>query len=131
MSTTVFDIAGRITGTSAGAIPQFARVTGPVGPNRVFTLAGLTARADGIAQTATSGASEALQVKMLSGADTNFGIAAGAITAGDKLYGAADGELSDTQGVGAFAEGYAIQDAAAGGDPLEWRYKPELTAGTE
>ena len=131
MSTTVFDIAGKITGTAAGAIAKFARVTGPIGPNRTFTIAGLTGRADGIALTPATGEGDEIQVKLLSGADTNFGIASKAITAGDKVYGAADGELSDVQGVGAFAEGKAITDGGGDGDIIEWRYKPELTAGTE
>lgn len=128
MSTTVFDIAGKITGTASGAIPQFARVTGPVGTDRVFTIAAVDGRADGIAQTAAADGEE-IQVKLLSGADTNFGIAAGEIAAGAKVYGAADGELNDVQAIGAFAEGVAITAAAVDGDIFEWRYKPELTAG--
>ena len=130
MSTT-FDTAAQITGTASGAIPQYARVTGPVGADRVFTIAGLTGRADAILLSPALANGETGLFKLLSGADTNYGIAAGAITAGAKVYGAADGEIDDTQGVGAFAEGVAITSAAADGDVIEWRYKPELTAGTE
>ena len=131
MSESVFQSTALVTGKAAGEIAKFARVTGPVGTGRVFTEAGLTGRADGIAMRPATAANDQILVSLASGAGTLFGIAAGAITAGDTVYGAADGKLSDTQGIGAFAEGYAITDAAADGDIIEWRYKPELTAGTE
>lgn len=128
MSTTVFSKGAQVTGKAAGTIAKFSRVTGPVGPDRTFTLAGLTDRADGIA---LQGAAEddLILVELLTGSGTAFGIALAAITAGDKVYGAATGQIAATQGVGAFAEGYAITAAAAAGDYVEWRYKPELTAG--
>lgn len=131
MSESVFQSTALVTGKAAGAIAKFARVTGPVGASRTFTIAGLTGRADGIALRAAAGTNDEVLVSLASGAGTLFGIASKAITAGAKIYGAADGKLSDAQGVGAFAEGYAITAAAADGDIIEWRYKPELTAGTE
>lgn len=129
MSTT-FDTAAQITGEASGAIPQYARVTGPVGEDRVFTVAAVDDRADAVLLSPALADGEKGLFKLLSGADTNYGIAAGAITAGDKVYGAADGEINDVQAVGAFAEGVAVTAAAADGDVIEWRYKPELTAGT-
>lgn len=126
---TTYDSASIVTGVASGAIPQYARVTGPVGDTRTFTVASATDRADGIALQALADGETGI-VKLLSGADTNYGIAAGAITAGAKVYGAADGEINDVQATGSFAEGYAITDAGADGDVIEWRYKPELTAGS-
>jgi hypothetical protein len=128
---TSFDIAAQVTGVASGAIPAYARVTGPVGDSRTFTVAAADDRADAILLSAEGLADgETGLFKLLSGADTNYGIAAGEIAAGAKVYGAADGELNDVQAVGAFAEGVAITAASADGDVIEWRYKPELTAGT-
>jgi len=128
MSST-FDIGQPITGTASGAIPAYARVTGPIAG--VFTVAGLTDRADAIClEPEGMSDGEVGKFKLLSGVDTNYGKVAGAYAAGTKLYGAADGELSDTQGIGAFAEGYAVEASTADGDVIEFRYKPELTAGS-
>jgi len=128
---TVFETASQVTGVASGAIPAYARVTGPVGNSRTFTVAAVDDRADAILNQAKALADgETGLFKLLSGADTNYGIAAGAIAAGAKVYGAADGEINDVQAVGAFAEGVAVTAATADGDVIEWRYKPELTAGT-
>ena len=128
---TVFETAAQVTGVASGAIPAYARVTGPVGDTRTFTVAAVGDRADAILHQGVALADgETGLFKLLSGADTNYGIADGAITAGAKVYGDADGELSATQETGAFAEGVAITAATADGDVIEWRYKPELTAGS-
>lgn len=128
---TVFETAAQITGVASGAIPAYARVTGPVGDTRTFTVAAEDDRADAILHQATALADgETGLFKLLSGADTSYGIADGAITAGAAVYGDTDGELSATQETGAFKEGVAITAATADGDIIEWRYKPELTAGS-
>lgn len=128
MSTT-FDTAAQVTGEASGAIPQYARVAGPTGDDRVFRVAAVDDRADAVLLSPDLADGEKGLFKLLSGADTNYGIAAGGIASGDKVYGAADGEISSAQAVGAFAEGVAVT-GAVDGDVIEWRYKPELTAGT-
>ena len=123
-STTVFDIAGVVTGLADAALAQFIRVkitsTG-------YAVAIADDRADGITQTAIANG-EYGPIKLLSGADTNFGTASGAtIAAGVKVYSTAAGELSSTGATGSFEEGVSI--TAAGADEIfEWRYKPSSVA---
>lgn len=126
MSTSVFDIAGIVTGLADNTLAQFIRV---VITATGWEVAADSDRADGVTQEAIA-AGERGPIKLLSGADTNFGVDSGAgIAAGVKIYGEDAGALSSTQETGAFAEGVSITSAGAG-EVFEWRYKPELTAGS-
>ena len=130
MSTTVFKDNDQGTYIAAGAIPASRRVifshTG--GALRV-ALAGLTDKADAVSISATTAAGEEIQVRRLNGTGTFMVFAAAAVTnPSTVLYGAADGEVSPTQGAGAFAEFKALQSAGED-ELLEAFYKPGFTAG--
>lgn len=93
------------------------------------SVAGLTSEPEAVAlEDITSG--EIGAAKRLAYNDT-FEVLAddSVITAGAVVYGAADGEASDTQGVGAFRVGNAVT-AAGDGELFEMAYKPGFTAGT-
>jgi hypothetical protein len=123
-STTVFNVAGVVTGLADADLAQFIRVkitaTG-------YAVAAKADRADGITQEAIASGAYG-SIKLLSGADVNFGTASGAtIAAGVKVYSTSAGELSSTKATGSFEEGVSI--TAAGADEIfEWRYKPSSVA---
>lgn len=122
MSSTVYQIAATATLVANGAIPQYSLVCEDVSTGSlVVRLCGNDELPHGVAQTAAAEAGDEIQVKFLSGADTNLGIAAGdGITIGAALYAAAGGEVDDS---GTILVGYARQ-AAGAEDILEWRYQP-------
>ena len=125
-STTQFDIAARITVLANGAISKGQRLV--YESANTYAPAGLTDKADAVAEQDIADGAYG-QVKLLSGADTFTALSGGDISDGDVVYGAADGEFSDTQGTGAFAEAIALQDAADG-ELFEARHKPGFTAGS-
>lgn len=124
MSTTVFQSAATITAVASGVIPKFSRVKEIADSGALkVRVASASEAADGVTVTPVD-ENGLVAVHLLSGADTNFGIASAAIALGAKVFAAADGELHATSAPGAIPEGYARQ-AAAEGDVFEWRYKPE------
>lgn len=69
-------------------------------------------------------------VRLLSTQGTHLAVAAGAVSAGAKVYGAAGGKVDDTQGTGAFLRGIALEAATADGDVIEILPLNGETAGT-
>lgn len=120
----VFNIAAQATVIASGEIPQYSRVVeyADSGVLKV-RVADDDEAADAV--TVTPVQDGRVAIKLLSGADTNLGIASAAVTVGAKLYAAADGELAVT---GTLVEGYA-REAAGEGEIVEWRYKPEPATG--
>ncbi len=133
MSTTTFSAAGLLqTVEASGALSQGQRVvlSAPASINDpyVATAAGLTDKADAIVENDIADGEIGTVARLSFGYSYTVLADANGHAADATVYGAAGGVASDTQGVGAFQEGIAMQ--AAGADELfEMIYKPAFTAG--
>lgn len=127
-SSSTFDVAAQISGIAAAALSQgqlLVRTTA-----NQWAVSGLTNAPEAVALADIASGAYG-PIKLLSSADTFLGKCDGdGVSDGDVVYGAADGEVSATQGVGAFAVGIAWETKSADGDLVEVHYKPGYTAGT-
>ena len=73
----------------------------------------------GILENNLVGNEKSVAVRLVSGEGTQKAIASKAIAAGVRVYTAASGKVSDTQGTGAYLRGIALTAAGADGDVVE------------
>jgi len=111
-----YDDTGRKSFTAGGAIAQHLRVKFSSGK---LAVAGLTDQDFGTIENAAFADGDVRAVRLLSKQGTHPAVAAGAISQGAKVYGAASGKISATQGTGAFLRGVALEAATADGDVIE------------
>lgn len=83
------------------------------------TIAGAADQDIGVSAAATFAAGESLPIVLLSKQGTHKAVAAGAIAAGAKVYGAAAGKVNDVQATGSFLRGVALEAAGADNDVIE------------
>ena len=127
-SSSTYPNGAQITGIGAAALSRgqlLVRTTA-----NQWAVSGLTDEPEAVAlQDIALG--EYGAIELLSPGGTFLGLCdANGVADGDTVYGAADGELSTTQGVGAFRVGEAWETKTADGDLFELQYKPGYTAGT-
>lgn len=107
-----YNDTGCITITLTGTVAKHQRVTA------AGAVASATDQDVGVA-TRAGVSGESIAVAAVSKQGTHKAIAAGAIAVGAKVYGAADGEVNDTQATGSFLRGLALEAAAADQDIIE------------
>lgn len=107
-----FNDTGYGTVTLSATVAKYQRVT------IAGAVAGATDQDIGVAREAgVSG--DVIGIAFANKQGTHKAIAAGAIAAGAKVYGAADGEINDVQATGSFLRGVAMEAAGADQDVIE------------
>ncbi len=101
---------------AGGAIAVYLRVKLSAG---VLAVAGLTDRELGCSERPAFANGDLIPVRLRTAQGTVKMVACKAFSAGDPVYTAANGKISDVQGVDALDCGTALDDAAADGDVVE------------
>ena len=104
---------------ASAAIAQFARVK--VASDGTIATAVLADVEIGIAQQAAFAAGDVVTVRLRNASGTQKAIALAAITAGNAVFSAAAGKVSNTA-TGAYRLGTALETSAADGDIIEILY---------
>lgn len=112
-----YNDAGRKGYEASAAIAQYARVV--MASAGTISTAGLTDQDIGIATREAFESGDVVNVDLTSKPGTHYAIAAGSITAGAKVYTAADGKVSATAAETSFLRGRAMESASDDGDVIE------------